>query len=150
MHKQTGPLASASSAELRAIPPDYIDAVWPEVEHWIDEAAFYSPYRTTQDVLAAIKDNRAHLWVISIGPELVAAFVTQLNKDKQGKVCTIWACGGRKGTLLRWIHFILDVEAWAKHEGCYAMRHSLRPEWVPLLSKRYGYTQTHATVQKAI
>lgn len=67
------------------------------------------------------------LWVRWDGEELRAAAITQLTIVPRGKVCTVVACGGERAG--SWKAAIEPIEAYAKEQGCAAMRIQGRPAW---------------------
>ena len=137
--------------QLTAINPKDIDLYWSHVRHLIEPAIGYSNYDTAEDVYKALKEQRAYLWIVHTGDQIDVAAVMQLKlSKKRGKIFTIWALGAQGNKIWKWLRFIKDFEAFAEREGCALAIHDLRPEWVQIMCKKFGYRMTHATIEKVI
>ncbi len=137
-------------AKLKAINPKQIDMLWGAVRHLIEPAIAYSNYETIDDIYEALKQECAYLWIVHTGAEIDVAVVVQLKlSKKRGKIFTIWALGAQGNKIWKWLHFIEDFHEFARREGAELAIHDLRPEWVPIMCKKFGYRVTHATIEKA-
>jgi hypothetical protein len=128
------------------VPPEHVEHVKSDVEHWIDQASSNSSYFSSDDVWAAIQSRSAQLWLVwNEIPEAVC--VTQLSNTSKGKHCSIWIMVG--SGMVDWLPLIDDLEAWAKREGCNLMRHEARAGWSKPLKKR-GYFCPHVILEKEL
>ncbi len=119
------------------------------VEPLLAQGLEWSNFETTNDILEALKTDKALLWVIHTGPSLEAALVTQLKIDKHGKFFTVWALGGRD--IESWIDLHSELEAYAKREGCDRIIHQLRPGFGRLMMKRDPkFKLINMTIEKVI
>ena len=133
--------------QLYAIDPKQLDVFWGAALPFVKTAMETSAYDTPADVYAAIKEDRAILWLVYNGSEIKAVCVTQLSETAKAKTCSIWIMtgSGRED----WQHMLDDIEAFARREGCTHMRHNARPGWAKIL-KPQGYTMTHVILEKAL
>lgn len=90
---------------------------------WLQAAKLLKPAlgegKTIDQVLVAIMQKDAQLWIAATETELQAACVTEIKYHPGRKVCNVWLCGG-KG-VNNWVHFLDTIEAWAKEQGCEAL-----------------------------
>jgi hypothetical protein len=121
--------------------------VWPSVAAWIESAAGDSAYFKTQDVIEAIQNRSAQLWLCWENEKPEAVCVTQIENTSKGKHCAIWIMTGHDRT--DWQDLIDDLEAWARREGCVMMRHEARPGWARILKSR-GYRMPHVILEKEL
>jgi hypothetical protein len=82
-------------------------------------------------VEADVRAGQALLWLVWNAPFIKAAAVTQLARSERSKVCMIVACGGEGMTL--WLPLIEKIEAYARDEGCDAVRILGRKGWMRVL-----------------
>jgi hypothetical protein len=74
---------------------------------------------TIDQVLVAICQKRAQLWVGATENEIHVACVTEIVRRGGCNYCNVWLTGG-KG-VNNWIYFLETIEKWAKENGCDAM-----------------------------
>jgi hypothetical protein len=122
--------------------------LWGKAEPLLAEAMEYSNFDTTADLLGALREEKALLWIVHTGAKIDAALVTQLKTDKHGKLCSIWALAGKDS--INWLHLHSQIVAFAKREGCNRMVHELRPGFARVMMKKFGYRMTHATIEKVL
>jgi hypothetical protein len=94
-----------------------------------------------------IAAGRAQLWIVWDGNEIIAAATTELIQMPSKKVCVLGSCAGRD--LRKWDHFLADLEAFAKREGCDRLRIYGRPGWKRILA-RNGYQAPWDVLEKAL
>ena len=84
-------------------------------------------------ILERLTATSCQLWVAYSEKEIIAACVTELPTIANRKVCNVISCGGTR--MDEWLGLSLPViEAWAKHNGCTAMRFpEIRPGWQRVL-----------------
>jgi hypothetical protein len=136
-------------AEVFCVDPKKIGMFWDAVEPLLAQGMEYSLVETTDDLLEALNNELALLWVVHTGAEMDAALVTKLKLDRDGnKFCTIEALAGRD--LSNWIQLHSEITAYAKREGCTRMVHQLRPGFARVMMKKFGFKMINATIEKAI
>jgi hypothetical protein len=131
-----------------------VESIWPHVTKLIERALIKSESDyTIEQVKARIEDGTALLWIIWSQPsthsgDLLAAGTTELVKLTDGRlVCVVASCAGRN--LKKWDCLLADIEAYAKREGCVAVRCYGRPGWARYL-KGMGYAQPWIVVEKTV
>jgi len=85
------------------------------------------------------------LWLAADTRTIHAAAVTALSIVNGERLCTIVACGGRARQ--RWLPLIATLEAFARHEGCRAIRILGRRGWARCLP---DYTTTRILLEKPL
>lgn len=74
---------------------------------------------TMEQVLTALFQKRAQLWIGATEDEIHVACVTEIIRRGGCLYCNVWLTGG-KG-VNNWLYFLETIEAWAKEQGCDAM-----------------------------
>ncbi len=91
--------------------------------------------------------GEAQLWVAHNGAGIKAAAITRMAVVPNGRrVCFCVACGGVE--LAAWKNCILDIERYARRQGCDAVRLSGRPGWK--IYKKQGYAEPFVILEKAL
>jgi hypothetical protein len=109
------------------IDPQYIDRVWPLVAHHIRAAMRKGRISEFADVERGVRAGTLLLWVAADSRAIWAAAVTQIHGANGERFCTIVACGGRERA--RWLPLKCELEAFARAEGCRALRIYGRRGW---------------------
>ena len=109
------------------IDPQYVDRVWPLVAHHIRAAMRKGRISEFADVERGVRAGTLLLWVAADSRAIWAAAVTQLTRANGERFCTIVACGGRERA--RWLPLKSELEAFARAEGCRALRIYGRRGW---------------------
>lgn len=117
---------------------------WGRVRHLLLPAIAWDGDRTEADVMVALGDGTAQLW-IGEDDEVRCGVVTCLSSVARGLVCEIWLMGGRDRRL--WLHFIDIIEAAARNRGCISIELIGRNGWVRLLPE---YRQTAVVLRKEL
>jgi hypothetical protein len=133
-------------ASLVDVPREHLEIVWPQVEHWIAEAASLSHHYTLQDVADALADGSAQLW-LAWDDKPIACAVTQLCASAQGRYCSIWITAG--DDLNKWIDLTDELEEWARQHGCKFMEAMPRPGFAKAMKSR-GYRMPHVILEKEL
>ena len=130
---RTGPSALSASAECIAlcIPPARVRELWPLTEPMLRAAIARGRISDFAGVQRRVFEGAALLWIVWDGKQIKAAAVTELQAVGRETICTIVACGGRHART--WIGLIDRLEAYAKAEGCRAMRFYGRNGWLRML-----------------
>ena len=97
------------------------------------------------DVERAVLSGAHLLWLAADATTIYAAAVTALATVNGERHCTIVACGGRARE--RWLPLIATLEAFARAEGCRAIRILGRRGWARLLP---DYTTTRILLEKPV
>ncbi|HYF36220.1 MAG TPA: hypothetical protein VD994_13080, partial [Prosthecobacter sp.] len=64
--------------EITAINPKQIDTFWGLVSDLLKSAADRSNHYTVENIYAALKEERAYLWIVHTGMQIDAAVVARL------------------------------------------------------------------------
>jgi hypothetical protein len=117
----------ADAIQCICIDPAHVERVWPLVSHLISAAMRKGRISVFADVERAVLGGTQLLWVAADRQAIWAAAVTALGRHNGEKFCTIVACGGRERA--RWLPLKAELEAFAKAEGCAAIRIHGRRGW---------------------
>jgi hypothetical protein len=122
--KVTEPLppTKVTVPSLVLIPQEDVNGVWPLVEPFISAAAERGEY-SSELLWSWATSGEAQLWMAWSDHCEAAAVTTRLPGD----ICLIAALGGKESG--RWMPLLSDLEAWAKQQGCIAMRAWARKGW---------------------
>ena len=101
---------------------------------------------TAGDIFRLIAAGKAQLWVAETD-RIRAVALTEFIRFPRRQICRVWACVGRG--MDEWHPLIDEIEAWAKAEGCDAMRHEARKGWARVLAPK-GYEMTHVILEKEL
>jgi hypothetical protein len=131
--------------QLVCVDPARVHAVWPHVDALIRAAMVRADIGKLEPVRDAVLQGRSLLWLAWDGTRIAAAAVTELAQTEKRKFCVIVACGG--ADMSRWLDLLKPIEAFAKLEGCDAMRIIGREGWARVLP---GYARTRAVIDKPL
>lgn len=129
---------TGASADIACIAPAQLDEVWPHVAHLIRKACNKTGLSDFHQLERALFNVEALLWVAGVDVEITAAAVTQVSRCNAHKFCTIVACGAQARMDL-WLPLLREIDAYAKQQGCAAMRIFGRRGWRRVL-KDYELT----------
>jgi hypothetical protein len=118
---------------------------WPHVASLIKAAMEKGRLSSFTDVEHAVRSGNALLWLAWNGEKIKAAAVTELGIANGETFCTIVACGGHDRS--QWLPLIAGLEAYAKAQGCAAMRIYGRRGWRKLLPE---YRTTRVLLEKQL
>lgn len=124
--RPTGRLALSASVETVCVDPERVAELWPHVRGYIVAAVDRCRNATEQDIAEALSLRKALLWIRTDGALIEAACVTQLLAMPDGMTCDVMACGGHCED---WQAAFAPIEAYAKDEGCSAVRIEGREGW---------------------
>lgn len=131
---------------LVAVAPDKVEAIWPHVAGFLNAAFMNGRGDDTPDSLKAdLIAGRDVLWVVWDGRGLLCAATTKIYQAPRRKICLVTACGGRE--MMRWVNFIEDLAAYAKHEACDVIRVEGREGWKAMLR---DFTQPFIVLERAL
>ena len=117
------------------------------VSDWIAELVNSEPYTTEMDVLDAVVNKQAQMWIAWGENVARAVCITQLEEHPKAKCCFLWLMAGRG--LNDWKHLITGIEAWAKREGCKVIRSEVRPGLKKALAE-FGFKSPRVILEKEI
>ena len=144
-HRQIEPLCTPQSVDLVCVPRATVHKVWPKVCDLIYVAMKRGAVSSFKPVHDSVLAGAALLWLAWDGSKVHAAAVTELHKTEWRKVCVIVGCGGTDMKL--WLHLLDGIEAFARAEGCDAMRIIGRKGWARVLK---DYRVTRVILEKEL
>lgn len=132
---RTAPSATASTADgagggaqAVCVDPLQVRRVWPHVAHLIERAIARGGLSDFEAVAADVLAGRSLLWLAWDGAEILAAAVTEIGRDREGRrLCTIVGCGGH--VFERWGFLVAELERYARAEDCAAVVIMGRKGW---------------------
>lgn len=114
-----------SRARLYCVPPGLSSQFWPYVEGML-RGAERTRLLDIETVRRDVCEGGGLLW-LAYGDGIDGAAVTSLQSVAGNLYCVITACGGHG--IDHWIALIEGIEAYAKAEGCRAVRIIGRKGW---------------------
>lgn len=131
-------------ASLVCVPPaeipHWIEIVMPMIDRAYSEFGLDLP----EWMLGDLERGHALLWLaVSQEHEILAVLVTRLVPTRRGLECRMSACSGHQMAL--WSAFHLEIERYAKGEGCVKVTVEGRPGWARALS---GYQVARVVLEK--
>ncbi|MDP1702580.1 MAG: hypothetical protein Q8L53_16705 [Aestuariivirga sp.] len=131
-------------AELTGIQSRDIPAVWDSVKGFIQDGL--AEGESLDAILERLTAKTCQLYVARDGEEIIAACVTELPTIGGRKVCNIISVGGSR--MDEWVHHMETLKAWAKSNGCVAMRFpEIRPGWKKIFP---DFTVTKITLERPL
>ena len=136
---------SVASVSFTGVQSRDIWAVWGSVKGFIQDGL--AEGESLDHILERLTATSCQLWVAFDDELIIAACVTELPTIGTRKVCNVISCGGTR--MDEWLGLSLPViEAWAKSNGCTAMRFpEIRPGWQRVLK---DYHLTKINMEKAL
>lgn len=136
------------SAQLHAVPPEQLPAVWPHVASSVENIAARSNGRMlASDIREMIERGERILWV-AVDHEngnFLGLCMTEIQQYPRRKACRLVACVGHDRA--KWTHLLGGVEGWAKSIGCDVMEGITRRGWARDLA---DYKMSHIFLEKEI
>lgn len=134
-----------SGLSLICVPTDQVAAFWPSVVDLIATAYETGLGDDDVDSLAAdVMSGGTRLWLVwSDG--LLAALTTKIVEVPTKRLCVISSLAG--AGMSRWLPLISEIEAYARHESCDAVRVSGREGWKRVLT---DYRQPWVCLEKDV
>ena len=117
------------------VPPDYIRAIYPEIEKYFDKLVPITNGRYIKiDLLHDLLTGKQHLWIITDDEEYIIGIVmTEVLHYPRKKILGIQYCSGER--LNEWMDSTLEMlENWALDNECEAMELTGRKGWVKKLA----------------
>ena len=134
------------AAKLLCIPPHSIGAWLPIIGPMIVRAYTEFGMDAPSWLVGDLRDGKALAWIaVGDGDRVLSVCVTALVTRHAGLVCKIMACSGENLDL--WSAFHLEIERYAKGEGCVKVEIEGRRGWERALS---GYRATRVILEKVL
>ena len=131
--------------QLRLVPQVQIDMAVRQCGSLIEQALEFDGTHALFDVLDSIKTGEAQLWLATDEDGVQGIAVTCITEYPQRTNCLIWLCAGigrEKFTPL-----IVNIEQWAKAQGCASISLEGRPGWEKVLA---DYDKTKIILEKRL
>jgi hypothetical protein len=122
--------------QLLCIDPARNHEFWPHVAPLLKAALARTNLSRFEDIEVDVLSGAGLLWIAWSG-QIEAAATTALIQTNTGTICVLTACGGRG--MARWLALLEHIEAYARNEGCSALRIFGRKGWQRML-KQYQAT----------
>ncbi len=113
-------MSRSAECRLVCVDPARVHEIWPRVAHLVRRAMERGGFTDFADVELDVAGGASLLWLVWDGEAICAAVVTELRRANSEKFCTIVACAGAQRE--RWLPLIGELEAFARAEGCSAMK----------------------------
>jgi hypothetical protein len=125
---------TGQSCRVGLVHPDQIPEIWHKVEHHIERSSLHSEGElTTSDFYLALIEEEMQLWVaVEDGDDVIATLITQIVPYPQKKVLRLISVGGKN--MDRWLHFMKDIEEFARLTHCNSMEVWGRKGWKKILT----------------
>lgn len=124
-------------SRLMAYTHDQIPYVWDRVKDHLQRGIDKGSDYTLEEVLEKLCKREMQLWV-SWNGDIEAALVTSIETSKQCKFCVLAVGGG--DNLEGWMHYLSEIEDWARRHDCEELRIYGRPGWARVLDFDMRYT----------
>jgi len=131
---------------VSAVPTEYLDTCWPQVEAFLDGAAkkTYGRY-TVDNIYDRIVEDGYQLWIAFEDTKVKGAVVTNIITYPQRKLLSMTYCGGEN--LAEWKDPMLDIlRRYAKDVGCDAIEAVARRGWAKIF-KNDGHKERWVTFE---
>lgn len=129
--------------KLLPVPPDKA-AHLPHVWGWLQKAIKRSGDWSFTEIFNGIFDGQFVMWIaVDDATKICAVGVTQLTEPP--RTCNVLAAGGSAEG--KWPELMVQIENYARAEGCVRLRVSGRKGWARVLRDFY---QPYITLEKAL
>lgn len=123
-------------AEFHGIPAERVDAIWPEVSRYLQQAldrTGTSADYGVEDIYKGLKARDYQCWIVVESGDIISAGITQIVIYPKRKILTIPLVGSRKGTLQSWLPYLETLKDYGRAYGCSAIRGWGREGWKKVL-----------------
>ena len=121
------------------VPMDRLDSVWRYAFPFISIGMSVAPELRINDIIDGLSDESIQLWIVLDGKEIIAAFLTSIERDRMDWVVSLYALGGSRPKV--WLEQCnQEMERFARHEGAKRVRMCGRPAWGRLLPDSFAVT----------
>lgn len=131
--------------KLVLVTPNNLEEYWLKTRKLIEAACTrsFNKYQAV-DIMRELMKGRMNLWVTE-DDKIHSLAITQIVSFPRTKVCKILCCTG-KG-MNEWVHYLMEIEMWAKAMGCSTTEPECRKGWARVL-KKMGYKPAHVMLIK--
>jgi len=143
-------LTQAGEPVVWCVPPYMAKDIIPHVRDMLHKAYRRSGNNYLENIiLNELKIERMLLWVAYTKGERFfdAAMVSRVYLTEDGKVCHVIACGARPHSVNAWSKYMIQIEDYARAEGCDKMRVEGRVGWTRLLP---SYVRVGVILEKGL
>lgn len=130
--------------ELICVDPARAREFWPHVAPLLRQAVLNTNLCHFDDIEQQTLHGGGLLWLAWSG-RIEAAATTIVIRTEAGSVCILSACGGKNRE--RWFPLLKKIEAYAKNNGCMALRIYGRKGWQRVLD---GYDVTNVVLERQL
>lgn len=131
---------------LLCVAPDSVVDFWPFVRPMIEASYDRVDEFMPDEMLVNLRCGFMLLWVSAPGNTILAALITALVRKPSGLFCKLMACGGTGMEV--WAHGgHMQIEAYARAEGCSKMTAEGREGWARVLP---GYDVKRVVLEKRL
>jgi hypothetical protein len=125
--------------EVSLIPAEFVSGLLPKLFPHINKAAKYTFGRyEPEDIVDAVLDEEAHLWVVIEGEDILGVTITRFWQYPRKKCLDVMFLGGEDWD--EWRDNMFDIlQRWASDNGCDAIESSGRTGFARVFKSR-GYT----------
>ena len=115
--------------ECLYIPVEFLDALWPEVRGYVEQALRHSAGEYhVDDIRDEAEAARVQLWAVLEDAEIVAAGATKILNYPRRRILECFLLAGEG--FERWGEcFTRELEGFAVHQGCHIARVTGRRGW---------------------
>lgn len=133
-----------------AVPPDQIENWWPLCAGQLALGISWTHHASLDSVHERLLEQSAQLWlaILPAASRVLCSCVTDLRLWESGhKSCRLLLVGG--GRLKLWRHLLLQIEDYAREEGCDAVEVVGRKAWERIF-KDDGYVHIETWIGKEL
>lgn len=121
------------------VPNDRLEAIWRYAYPFIDTGLGVAKELRINDIIDGLIDQSIQLWVVLDDLDIIAAFLTSIERDRDEWVVSLYALGGSR--VRDWLHLCdAEMSGFAQHEGAKRVRMCGRPAWKRLLPASFAIT----------
>ena len=129
----------AEDVAVVKVPMDRLDAVWRYAFPYINIGMNVAPELRIGDIVDGLSDQSIQLWIVLDGREIIAAFLTSIERDRMDWVVSLYALGGSR--VRDWLHLCdREMTHFARSEDAVRVRMYGRPAWKRLLPSTFAIT----------
>lgn len=113
--------------EVSLIPAEFVSGLMPRLFPHLSKAAEYTFGRyEPEDIIDAVLDGEAHLWVVFEDEDILGVTITRFWQYPRKKCLDMLFIGGNEG--FSWKDPMLEtLQSWARDNGCDVIESSGRP-----------------------
>lgn len=138
--------SGADTVELLCVPRALTEQVLPFVIRMLEASYDEADGIIPDDLVERLKAGTLTLWVAMMaGHSPFAAILTSFYEKKSGRALRIHACGGDHMHV--WKNLMVDLEAYAKAEGCVKIVAEARTGWLRVLK---GFEPSRIVIEKRL